>query len=1345
MFYKPTKTVISGAILLLTAISYGITPLTTPPAPYENHSVAVSQHTPVIKEEPATTTHWKNKTNYMKAGFYVGNKSLNVKEALRALKIDSDNILYIVINNRIAATFQMWGSTKGGYGHPFALVKGSKPQLKVDYKHKSFSWRKEFYLNKTRTETAYFRYIAALQPNGLIKLTWQVEATDALWKKYRSDYAMFVNFRDFFTQKIAMNGKTCNFIPAANLKPKQKYLIWRGRCDKFIYNPDNIANGFALSIPGQQKGFIKESLDWRKQPSAYLRINPARNAKSLTLLLDLRMVTAASTKPSSDIQAGIDFWKCDRLHVPNYRKSINLIQNPSFEEGLRYYTLMVTWAKYHKRAKPVFEVSPSNAKYGNHALQINLLPNAPNSGYLKTFAIPVIKGQKYTLSFYAKANKKVSLNLRCVTGVWLQFPKLNGGTVGTEWQRYTSTFTAPNRVVTILFGGRYYGSDPEGAALFIDGVQLEAGTKASNYVDQPISARLLTSNKDNFLGEQDAVDARLKIIGPPNAKGEVQIKVKNFFAIPVWQRNIAFKTDNRGEALIKLPLDKIIKNGIYVIRGDITFANGKKLTDFFRISRMKFLTNTHRNKNITATVVPIRSSRAEDIIKRCQQIGFGSTNYYREQADYILFKKYGIEVTSYPAASEKKLADGTTIYQLRSFTNPNEVYVKDLTNITTVTPTIEQQIKDAAYRLAKANPWIKFWHLAGEMNAGGYKKFGLLREKKWAEFGKILIAFYRGIKKYDTTKIVLLTGGPSNMNPQYGTKFLENILKGINDKVKFDAVAIHPYRATPCDPDLDHDAGIFFAMLKRNGYAGIPTYWNEGIYYTYYNIPAWGLNPFRGCSTDHYRAYCPSYDMGWGERISAAYFARSWLVALKYQDYLKQFNGWSSWMYMDAYLTPLALQKIPNTLGNLLGNAYFKQDIRFAPHVRCYIFENEHQQPVAALWSNFNRVDHGLQHAPTAAFNFNGTLKTIYDLMENEHTADKKEGKVLLPVSPFPIFMVGKRGTLAAFSAAIQAGQLINATALPITISGTPLNRTQVEVTCKNHLTKDFKGQLKIGKVSQPLLIKSTASKSMVSSLTAPVRFDRINSFAIPVELTFGQQQTIKKKIKFDAFAIHHLTKSPDWAKLPTIRLQNRTLVKFTGSTTQVAVHHHKKVGIPGDFAASFKVAWDDNAFYLRVTVVDDKLCTIPKNRPVSDGWKYDSLQLYFDTFCDARTHQGRGFDSNDYNYNIVPVSPNRAVVYRSTTPEQQIAGGLDAPRPNMVEPGVKCSFTKTANGYVYELIFPKHLLAPMRFARNAKVGFGIYLNDNDDQGLRSALTLTPPGTGCYMKPHLYPVMLLEK
>ena len=53
---------------------------------------------------------------------------------------------------------------------------------------------------------------------------------------------------------------------------------------------------------------------------------------------------------------------------------------------------------------------------------------------------------------------------------------------------------------------------------------------------------------------------------------------------------------------------------------------------------------------------------------------------------------------------------------------------------------------------------------------------------------------------------------------------------------------------------------------------------------------------------------------------------------------------------MDAMLTPYAAQLVPNTLSNLLGNADFREDIRFAPFLRAYVFEDAQKRPVAAVW-----------------------------------------------------------------------------------------------------------------------------------------------------------------------------------------------------------------------------------------------------------------------------------------------------------------------------------------------------------------------------------------------------------
>lgn len=87
--------------------------------------------------------------------------------------------------------------------------------------------------------------------------------------------------------------------------------------------------------------------------------------------------------------------------------------------------------------------------------------------------------------------------------------------------------------------------------------------------------------------------------------------------------------------------------------------------------------------------------------------------------------------------------------------------------------------------------------------------------------------------------------------------------------------------------------------------------------------------------------------------------ARAWLVALEYQDRVKSLNDFGNpSRYMDIDFTQRAFDKIPNTLGRLLGDASFLQDIRFAPFCRAYLFKDDKTgAPIAAIWGHKESVD----------------------------------------------------------------------------------------------------------------------------------------------------------------------------------------------------------------------------------------------------------------------------------------------------------------------------------------------------------------------------------------------------
>ena len=1048
--------------------------------------------------------------------------------------------------------------------------------------------------------------------------------------------------------------------------------------------------------------------------------------------IDLRSVPEKAAA-SKSLQAGIDFWSSDRLIVPDYRKSRNLVQNPSFEAGMRYYTYHAWNDNFQQRTRPFFEIDEKEARSGRRSLKLNTFRKEESTQIsgVKTFAIPVYAGKKYTVSFYAKGKgaPRLFLKQRCISAVWLQFPKQPVFEVTGEWKRYSYTLTAPNRGLTFLFYAEDAGKGT--GSIWLDDLQVEEGEKATEFTAPPVIAELCTSAPGNFIESKTGkLNAELKIFAAPGTEGTVSCSLEDFPGNRPWKGEFQFKTDAEGLATAALPLDKAVTNGLYVLRTDFKLKNGYCATDFFRIAKLKFLDNTHRNKNIFGAGMPqCGSFDLRKVLERSKHCGFGSTRQFT-----------GAPAGFQPHVDRMEEENGIeTVYHSLQLTHLEGLTQKFLRNIRKMTPEIEKTVEDSSYQAAKKHPHAEKWCLISEAEWA----CPLVRDSNYADYARLLIASYKGIKRANPAKKVFL-GGSCNMEPRTGTRFVDEYLTAVakaDKTVKFDGVTIHPYRTTPENPDLDSDAKVFFDMLDRHGYKDVPVYWEEGIFYPCFNIPEWGLTPHKGCSSNHARMGAVSYHMGWGERMSAAYSARSWLVALKYQDRVKMFIEMSNEGALDSDLTPYARQLVPNTLGNLLGDAVFRKDIRFAPDTRSYVFEDGRNRPVAVVWSHDPRVDRGFAESPVGEFDFKGLKFEVFDLMGAKRTVEPDSGgRCLIPVTPFPMFIRSAPGTLDALCKVIQNVRLRGTEKAAIGVSAKPLDGSTLRLQFLNRLTRPFDGTAAVGKQKKALKLGARESKTMDIAMPDGISDGKISTVDIPVTLTEkDRKQSVL--LKFDIFTVRKVKGKPDWNAIASIPVKNRNIVKTDGG-----VQLKEPVGYPGDFEASFKMAWNDDFLYLKVDVVDDKFVHVTENlRSVGSRYYNDSLQIYIDTLCDARDKATRGFDGNDYNYDFYPEKDGSVTAYRRYAPEIQAAGGLFAPLPDMVEPGIKGTFKRTEKGYSYDIAIPKFLVNPFALKKGNCCGFAIYLNDRDGARVKSGLSLTPPGTGGFRNPHLYPVLLLTE
>lgn len=1116
------------------------------------------------------------------------------------------------------------------------------------------------------------------------------------------------------------------------------------------------------------------------------RVSHPRGRTEIEWLADISKGLPAGE--SGNTAGGINFKTIDALELPDFNASRNLVQNSSFEQGLDCYWGENATRKYEGPEtwdKQVYTIDTAQPRFGTHCLKLLTAPKSPNDfrfiGYpFKTFPVPLSAG-KYTFSLYARCEpgEQTRLSVFFPNAAWLGTRKKSlpigwkswqeAGAqkvfaLTPEWRRYAFTFEVPESMPVYASIGADSVSGK--SSVLLDGLQLEAGAEATDYTARPVEARLLTSRPDNFLTPSDPVDARLEIAAAPGASGTASIRVTGFFGTEALQAAIPFTCDAAGKALVALPLDGKLPRGIFVIRTQYTLPGGISTYSHHRLAVMDSLENKHRLKALFAEDYGDKDDcrfNFRQILDRYRKIGIGGKNhtYQWNREIWEEYANYGIQSTDStmysviaPYVGIHSSVKGFALMRERGVNglaeNDPRILLRDFHYDANgdVTDEYLEKFKDIVATLAKENPWIPMWAFGIEI----YSKFPVewwsrdgSPENAYRNYAKILKAFYQGVK-LGNPKALVYQDAPSNMSPERGIAETGHLLAEVNKLggVKFDMIGIHNYRKSPENPDLDADTQTLFATLAKNGYGDTPIFWPEGMHYGPYSVPQWGIESASWLPPSCWYYGTLSYDMGWAEKISAAWRARSWLVALKYQDRIKSLmsSAYINNFEMDLNLTPYATQKISNTLGRLLGDASFKKDIRFAPYLRCYVFEDAQKRPVAAVWCHHPKVDAGTQAAPEITADFGGSLAQVFDLVECERTVQAK-GEWTFSVSSFPLFFRGKPGTLAdmvkAFeNAAVASGEGVS----PIVLAARPTTPDRIEIATKNSLSRAFSGTVKVDAQTKPLDIASSASASILLDAPKPLSASQIIEEKLPVSITSGTR-SFTSDLSFRGFlcqkapgAIMVDGDTADWDSVEPIPLENRVIRDKRLQSVNNA-----------DFSGWFKAVWTPQGLYLCVKIVDDQYVVKPFARP-ADRWNNDALQIYFDSFCDARSKQQQGYDENDYDYAIHAATDGAtAQVFRSRTPDPQLGLATQAPQDRTLAPEIPAAFKRTADGYVYEMFFPSKYLLPIRLEEGSAIGFSLMANDRDslDGDIKSSLTLTPPGTESHNRPHLWPVMLLWK
>jgi hypothetical protein len=762
----------------------------------------------------------------------------------------------------------------------------------------------------------------------------------------------------------------------------------------------------------------------------------------LRLLLDIRTTGGEVSRTGDELSLnGIDFRGIDRLQLPDYRASRNLIQNPSFEEGLRYWGFpLYAGHMIPLKYQGVFALDQEVGHTGPSSLRLKALPvRSPLSlGHIPT---PFIPGEPYVYSFYAKASSGHKLRLY----VWgrgrhaFLFPDSNTRVfeVTDQWQRFSIPFTANERFSCIYMDAL----DPDGWAdgkesfIWVDDVQLEQAQKPTEFVDLAVASQLTSAARGNFLkfGQEPGFAINVRTL--PNTSGSVTLSVEDFFFQTVFRGSYDFNTGADGSARITLNdlsrwlIDNKLR-GVFIVKAGFDVKGLKRqVHECYRFSSMNFLDNTQKNKNIfnftCVYALQAGGPEMERFIQREREIGFGSVvydfiglgidpDYDLDRERMELLKKYGFAHMGRPVVQVHTGEDGEISEE------QGKIKMSGIKHMIDPSSAQLKQFEDIVALKAKMRPWNNIWWFTGESNPAVRPM-----EAHRDAFARFLLATCRGAKRGNPDAKVLIEGGPWTIDPENGGKWVEQYIQDtrrLDPSIRFDGAAGHHYRDFPETPDIDRDIASFLAMLDRNGCKDWPLYLNEGGNYLPFNIPQEGMSPYIQHSGNSWYIGPLSYDFGRAERISAAFSARTWLIGLKYASRVACVNDFNTpARLVDIDLTPRPYDKIVNTLGHVLGNATFYRDLRFAPKVRCYVFTDDATgRPIAAIWGYDEAVDRWKKDPPPYSFDFGRQSIKFLNLMENEaQFAKGADGRIIIPISSFPLFIIGQPGTREALCAAI--------------------------------------------------------------------------------------------------------------------------------------------------------------------------------------------------------------------------------------------------------------------------------------------------------------------------------------
>ena len=573
------------------------------------------------------------------------------------------------------------------------------------------------------------------------------------------------------------------------------------------------------------------------------------------------------------------------------------------------------------------------------------------------------------------------------------------------------------------------------------------------------------------------------------------------------------------------------------------------------------------------------------------------------------------------------------------------------------------------------------------------------------EYMPIMKAFYEGVKSGNPdAKVLGLCGTWDVGGDLYG--WVKNCLK-LGAGQYMDGVAIHGYHVT----DRHYAAEVQNIIKKQLG-RELPVWDTESGSmckepYGYLNAwnSAYGLITSPGIMANGITRHLTN-------ELASGVARQSWFNLATWYDWL----GKSEFTELSFDGSPNAQLIANNVIIDMLVDAPFSKELQVEGNTVAYLFDSP-KGPVCVYWNPSLKT--------TCSLPLNPDSIKLLDVLARDLPVSGKNQETILPLDENVRYLIGKKGSIKEFAAAVEKISVAGLSPLKISSSRLGVSNNQPELLLKINNVSSKTQTANIAVVSQPAGLKVAMDKN----LTVPEFAEK--TLACPVVKKTSGNGVSQLKL-----AVANGGSNTMLAVPVNVLYVSAAKADVPFGQQDAAVWNSAAWVQLSDWA-KMKALWDGKGLYFLVKVADDAIVNYREGMGLQ-SWQTDGIELYFDWDVAG--------DFNEILYNaddvqlVMPVKGGKDTKDEVLKGPESFAGNKTFPLN-----AVQMVSGRTKDGYRAQIEIKWSGVEALGLQRPSVFGFGVSVRDMDGSFKERKRAIWGGDNDNYKSTEKFGLIVLEK